>query len=412
MAKRFYENTPSLVQPSIKTNNAKELNFGVLDSGYSLGTADNKSVGRSNTIQLFHGSEVAFWTNASEHAKGIFQAVPDAPGTEIILESTANGVGNYFHQEWQKAEAGISDFLAIFVPWFWQDEYKREVSEDFILTVLEEDLKATYGLTDEQIVWRRYKVIELTVNGQDGEKSFAQEYPCNANEAFQITGENSFIDSTIVMRARKGEAEKYGPLIIGVDPARFGDDRTSIIMRQGRVAFGLQSYSKKNTMEVTGIVHSLIEQHKPAKVFVDVGGLGAGVVDRLFELGHKDTVVAVNAGSSPLNEKKYSNKRAEMWGECAAWLQDLPVQIPDTDSLHADLCGIRYTFDSNSRLVMEKKEDMKKRGIRSPDESDALCLTFAFPATAYLPQKTTAPVVKALAQDLNNKLAAMKRARK
>ena len=412
MAQRFYQNTPEIVQPSVSTNNSKELILGGLDSGYKIGTAENKAVGRSSTIQLFHGSEIAFWANASEHAKGIMQAVPDASGTEIILESTANGVGNYFHQMWQKAEGGLSDFIAVFVPWFWQEEYTREIPQDFKLNHVEQHVRDTYNLTDGQIAWRRYKIIDLSINGQDGEKSFCQEYPCNANEAFQLTGENTFIDSAIVMKARKGEAEKYGPLIIGVDPARFGDDRTSIIMRQGRVAFGLQSYAKKDTMEVTGIVHNLINAHRPAKVFIDVGGLGAGVVDRLFELGHRETVVSVNAGSSPLDEKKYANKRAEMWGLCALWLQEIPNQIPDTDSLHADLCGIRYTFDSNSRLVMEKKEDMKKRGIRSPDESDALCLTFAYPVSAFKPTQTTAPIVQSLAQDFNAKFEAIKRSRR
>lgn len=406
MAKRFQENTPEVVRPSVSTNNSKELIFGTLDSGYKLGTAENKSVGRSSTIQLFHGSEVAFWANAAEHAKGIMQAVPDVPGTEIILESTANGVGNYFHQQWQKAESGISDFLAIFVPWFWQDEYASRVREGFVLTPYELDLKAQYGLTDEQISWRRRKIIDLSVNGVDGEKAFAQEYPCNSNEAFQLTGENSFIESSIVMRARKAEAEKYGPIVIGVDPARFGDDRTSIIMRQGRVAYGLQSFVKKDTMEIVGIVHQLINEVNPAKVFVDVGGLGAGVVDRLNELGHSDIVVPVNAGSRPLDGKKYINKRAEMWALCKEWLLDEPVQIPDSDSLHADLCGIRYSFDSNSRLVMEKKEDMKRRGIRSPDESDSLCLTFALPASALNESSKKSPVLDRMAERFTKQLRA------
>lgn len=395
MAKRFYEHTPELIRPAISTNNSKELIFGTLDSGYKLGTAENKTTGRSSTIQLFHGSEVAFWANASEHAKGILQAVPDAPGTEIIMESTANGVGNYFHQQWQRAEAGLSDFIAIFVPWFWQEEYTKEVEEPLTLDEFESNLKLQYGLTDGQILWRRKKIVDLSVSGTDGSKAFAQEYPCNSNEAFQLTGEDSYIESSIVMKARKGEAEKYGPLLIGVDPARFGDDRTSIILRQGRVAFGLQSYSKKDTMEVVGIVHNLINELSPTKVFVDVGGLGAGVVDRLNELGHRDLVVAVNAGSKPLNPI-YFNKRAEMWGEFKAWLQEYPVQIPDSDSLHADICGIRYTFDSNSRLIMEKKADMKKRGIRSPDESDALCLTFAMPVGAFDVEQKSSKKVESL----------------
>jgi len=135
-------------------------------------------------------------------------------------------------------------------------------------------------------------------------------------------------------------------------------------------------------MEVAGIVSRVIEEEKPFKAFVDVGGLGAGVVDRLFELGYRGIVIPVNSGSKPLDAKKYLNKRAEMWGECLNWLNNEPCQIPDSDSLHADLSGVKYKFDSNSRLQLEKKEDMKKRGVRSSDEADALCLTFAYPESS------------------------------
>lgn len=382
MAQRYYENTPTCVKPEVSTSNAKELIFGILDSGYKLGTAENKAVGRSATIQLLHGSEVAFWNNAAEHAKGIMQAVPSEPGTEIILESTANGLGNFFHQQWQQAEAGLSDFRAIFVPWYWQDEYKRQINDDFCATPEEEELKSIYGLTNEQLSWRRYKIIELSVSGQDGEKAFRQEYPCTPNEAFVTTGEDTYIQPDIVMRARKQECEKIGNLVIGVDPARFGDDRTCIIRRKGRVAYDLESYSKKDTMEVVGICHNIIIQEKPVKMFIDIGGLGAGIVDRLHELGHREIVVGVNAGSTPLNAKIYYNKRAEMWGLLLNWLRDEPCQVPDNDALHSDICGIRYKIDSNSRLVMEQKSEMKKRGIRSPDSADALCLTFALPVSA------------------------------
>ena len=413
MAQRFYEYTPIIIKPEITTSNSKELNFGKLDSGYKIGTAENKRVGRSATIQLFHGSEVGFWANASEHATGILQAIPDATGTEIIFESTANGVGNYFHELWQKAESGISDFIPLFVPWFWQDEYKRIAPSDFKLNHIEHNLKETYGITNEQLSWRRNKIIDLSVNGQDGEKRFAQEFPSNATEAFILKGDDAFISAGLVAKARVCEAERFGPLVLGVDPARFGEDRTSLIFRQGRVAFGLESYTKKDTMEVTGIVFSLIEKYKPAKVFIDVGGLGAGIVDRLNELGMRDIVVGVNAGSKPLDGQKYANKRAEMWSKCKEWLEEVPCQIPDSNSLHADLCNIKYSFDSNSRLVMERKEDMKKRGIRSSDEADALCLTFSFPIKALMPKvDNSSPILKALASDFNNKLNAIKSSRK
>jgi hypothetical protein len=380
MAQRFYENTPHLIKPAVSTSNSKELIFGYLDSGYKIGTAENKSVGRSSTIQLFHGSEVAFWSNASEHAKGILQAIPNDYGTEIILESTANGVGNFFHQQWQRAEARQSEFIPIFVPWFWQEEYQRLSLSPLKITEEEDDLKRQYLLNDNQINWRRYKISEFEVNGQDGNKSFAQEYPCNAQEAFQLTGEDNYISSELVMKARKTtNVEAYGNLVIGADIARFGDDRTSFIRRKGRLAYNLESYVKKDTMQVAGLLHQIIVIEKPFKVLIDIGGLGAGVYDRLRELGHADCIIAVNAGSAALNQNNFSNKRAEMWALLKQWLQAEPCQIPDSDSLQADICNTKYSNDSNSRLVIEKKADMKKRGIRSSDEADALCLTFAYP---------------------------------
>jgi len=383
MVKRYHDNCPLLLRPSTATSNAKELIFDKLDSGYKLGTAENKSVGRSSTIQLLHGSEAAFWANAHDHAKGIMQAVPNAVGTEVFIESTANGVGGYFHEQWQLAEAGISDFIAIFVPWFWMQNYALEVKEPLSLTAYESEIKSIYKLTDAQLLWRRGKIVELSSGGIDGSKAFQQEYPMCAAEAFIATGEDTFIQPEVIMSARKCETEAVGALLIGVDPARFGDDRTSIVRRRGRVAYKIENYLKKNTMEIAGIVHKIIIDEQPDKVFVDVVGLGAGVYDRLVELGHRDVVVAANASLTALNSQKYSNRRAEMWGLMKEWLIEQPAQIPDDDVLHADLCGPKYTFDSNGRLVIEKKELMKKRGIRSPDSADALSLTFFYPVSSF-----------------------------
>ncbi len=381
MAERYHENCPVLVKPSTGASNAKELIFDRLDSGYKVGTAGNKAVGRGTTVQYFHGSEVGFWPHAAEHAKGILQAIPDAPDTEVILESTANGIGNYFHQQWQQAEAGESEYIAIFVPWFWQKEYRKPVPEGFKPTAAEQDLKELYRLDDEQIMFRRFKIAELTVDGVDGESAFKQEYPMTAQEAFQVSGGQSLITPEPVMKARQYKCLASGPLKIGVDPARFGNDSTAIIRRRNRAAYQLERHKGKDTMEVAGLVYSIIKKEKPAQVAIDVGGLGAGVYDRLMELlpeSQKYIVVAVNFGSSALDPERYRNKRAEMWWEVRDWLNgDLPVMIPDEDALHADLCGPQYKYDSNQRRILESKEDMRKRGLRSPDGADALALTFA-----------------------------------
>ena len=411
MAKRFHENCHPEIRPTADKSNAKELIFSGLDSGYKLGTAGNKSVGRSSTIQLFHGSETSFWPHASEHAKGILQAVPNVDGTEIFIESTANGIGNYFHEQWQMAERGQSDFIPIFIPWFWKYEYQRQVPDDFEPTIEETDLMRNYNIGTSFIAWRRYKIAEFSTGGQDGTKSFMQEYPSTASEAFITSGDSSFITPDIIINARKCDyTDKVGNLLIGVDPARFGDDRTSIIRRRGRVAYGLESFRKKDTMEVAGLVHRIIASEHPSKVFIDIGGLGAGVYDRLAELGHKEIIVAVNSGATPLDQKKYYNKRAEMWGEMRDWLCDIPCKIPDLDSLHADLCGLLYSYDSNSRLMLEKKELMKKRGLMSPDEADALALTFALPGSALSDSnRIKADIAGKFLQDSMNRLDKMKK---
>lgn len=411
MAKRYHDNCLPQVKPSTKTSNAKELIFDTIDSGYKLGTAGNKSVGRSSTIQYLHASEAAFYKHADQHAKGIMQTVPRLSGTEIFIESTANGVGNWFHQQWQLAEAGKSEYIAIFVPWFWQDEYQIECEEDFKLDESEILLRNAFNLNNNQLAWRRMKIVELSVNGMDGEKAFHQEYPCTAQEAFTLTGEDNYIDTEIVLVARKClNVEGYGPLVIGVDPARFGDDRSAIIRRQGRKAYGMETHIKKDTMEITGIVHQIIITERPDAVCIDIGGLGAGIVDRLMELGHGDIIHGINSGSKPLDAKKYTNKRAEMWGIGKQWLKDEPCSIPDNDELHADLCNVKYKVDSISRLVIEPKASMKSRGVRSSDCADALLLTLAIPETAFKSKKVNRNEIAKDMMSTHNKVKALKRA--
>lgn len=373
MAMRFHERCPAPVKPQTTAENAKELYFGGLDSGYKVGTAGSKGTGRSQTIQYFHGSEVAFWPHAETHATGVMQAIPDSAGTEVILESTANGIGNYFHTLWQRAEAGLSDYQTIFIPWFWQDEYRRVPEVGFQPEPQEMDYADQYGLNVDQLVWMRSKIAEF---GGDTSQ-FHQEYPATAALAFQSSSDRSLISGERVMTARKASVAGTGSLVGGLDLARFGDDRSAFIMRQGRKVFGEKTWAKRDTMEMAGIAAKLIDEKKLVKLFIDVGGLGAGVVDRLRELGYGGKIIAVNGGERASDSERYRNKRAECWGEMQQWFIEPPIQVPDSDELHSDLTGVEYKYDSNQRLVLESKEDMKKRGLRSPDLGDALALTFA-----------------------------------
>jgi hypothetical protein len=385
MVQRFHDHCHILVKPSTGAANAKELNFDQLDSGYKVGTAGTKGVGRSATIQLFHGSEVAFWPHAETHASGVLQAIPDEDGTEVILESTANGVGNFFHQRWRDAETGASDYIPIFIPWFWQEEYRKPVPEGFGLDEEETEYAALYGLDLEQMAWRRSKIIDLK-----DPMLFKQEYPANAAEAFQMSGHDAYIPAELIAKARKGNAAESGPLVVGFDPAWRGEARHAMAWRCGRRVRKVESKRGLDTMQSAGWAKKVIDEDKPARMFIDVGGVGAGVYDRLVEMGYGEIVRAVNFGSKPMEPPPQDrdgrpqggplNRRAEMWMKSREWLEEpAGVQIPDKDSIEADACGPTYKWDSLTRLQLESKEQMKLRGVPSPDEWDAVVLTFAEP---------------------------------
>lgn len=390
MVERYHKNNLDFFRPQTQYDSKKELKFGELDSGYKVGTAGSSGAGRSGTYKYFHGSEVAFWKNAEKHVAGALQTVGAHNGSEVIFESTANGPSGYFYKQWKKAEKGIGDFIAIFVPWYWQDEYRSTPPKGWKPTGDEADYQELFGLDLEQTYWMFNKNIEM--GGDPGVlcNLFRQEYPATPTEAFQTSGHDSLIKSGCILKARKHTIEKpYGARVMGVDPSRFGDDRTSLIDRKGRKAYNLESHSKTSITQVAQFVVKRIvaaeEEGDPyAAVFVDEVGLGAGVVDILNDLGYQSLVIGVNAGGSASDKDKYVNKRAEMWKECELWLNgDMPVDIPDQDTLQADLMAPGYTHNMRQQLVIESKEQMRKRDsdIPSPDEAEALILTFAFPVS-------------------------------
>ena len=374
MTKRYHELLPDSLRPATEAASAKELHFSGIDSGFGVATAGSRAVGRGRTIQYFHGSEAAFWANADEHMAGIGQAVPDEPGTEVILETTANGVGNPFHQRWQDAERGIGEYIAIFVPWYLEDGYRSPVAPDFALDADEAEYAQLYGLDVEQMAWRRKKIhgdfrgdVEL----------FDQEYPATAALAFRRVSGNPLIDPLHVGKARRSDIIGEGPLIMGVDPAEYGDDSTAIALRAGRECKAIFRYQGRGPMEVVGLVAKHAEEYQPVAINVDCTGVGSGVADRLLELGFP--VNRVHFGEKAILAEQYAIRRDEMWGEMQKWFADQPNKIPNDDALESDLCAPQYSYDSSRRLKLERKEDMKKRGIRSPDAADALALTFAVP---------------------------------
>lgn len=194
---------------------------------------------------------------------------------------------------------------------------------------------------------------------------------------FPRTGSNQFIGRETVQDAatREVEPDDGAPLLMGVDVARFGDDASVIRFRKGRDARSIppKRFRGLNTMELASEVADLIDDYKPHAVFVDGGGVGGGVVDRLKQLGYR--VIEVQSGEKARDSDKYLNKRVEMWGELREWLTY--GVIDDYQQLIDDLTGPEYEIHLKGQIKLESKDKMKKRGLKSPDEGDALALTFA-----------------------------------
>lgn len=235
--------------------------------------------------------------------------------------------------------------------------------------------------------WHRHQIDSRTVPGTNKKqfKKWEEDYDEDSDffrvrvrGVFPRAGSNQFISSELAEKASEREVitDRGAALTLGVDIARFGDDQTIMRMRCGRDArtYPVIKLRGADTMEVTGHIIQLIRKWKPDAVFVDTtGGLGAGPVDRLKELGY-DYVQGANSSRRASDKKMWPNKRCEMWGRMKQWLEDGCI---DGDSdLSDDLIGPTYKPNSAGQIALEKKEDMKSRGLQSPDNADALALTF------------------------------------
>jgi hypothetical protein len=205
LTKRYHDNVPTIVKPSTKYASRRELSFNLLDSSYVVATAGGESIGRSETLSDVHASEIAFWppTEALKNWNGLYQAVPsNGLGTNVFVESTANGVSGVFYDLWKGAVDGTNGFRPVFIPWFLDEGYVAPVDKPLEHTPEEERLIATFNLTDEQLMFRRLKIAN------SGLDLFKQEYPATADEAFLTSGRPVFHSEILHNRLQVIEAPK------------------------------------------------------------------------------------------------------------------------------------------------------------------------------------------------------------
>jgi hypothetical protein len=401
--------------PQVGTDNAKELEFVKRGSSYQVATAGQKAGGRGGAISFFHGSEAAWWTNAPDHFASSVQAVDEVrgvwgilwrepanplpfergqgeiygwvkPPSEIWLETTSAGPMGEFFKRYTDAMKRTGRYWAVFVPWTVQAEYTEE--GDFIPNgepdsegeLSEVEYQELYKLTDGQMLWRRSKIHELGSIGK-----FRQEYPIDVTEAFAAADTDAFIPPAMVLRARKREMEDPdAPLIIGVDPAGSGGDRFAVAFRRGDKILDVVHRQKLEHDEAVAWLSSLIDEHKPNRMCVDRGSMGQNIVSALRNLNKRyaDVVKGIDFGGTSRMKQATPkragpwNRRAEMYGDFKTWLTE-GGSIPDDDDLASDISGPKQKWRANNDWLLESKTEMKARGLRSSDLSDACALTFA-----------------------------------
>lgn len=219
-----------------------------------------------------------------------------------------------------------------------------------------------------------------------GEESNA--YRIRVLGEFPLADDDTIVPFHLVDAAvhRDIEPDEQATVIWGLDVARFGSDKTALAKRQGNTITEINSWQGLDLMQTVGRVKAEYDglplSIRPSEIMVDVIGMGGGVVDRLRELGLP--VRGINVAESPSMKDTYTNLRAELWFKMRGWLEQRGAKLPRNEQLIAELTSIRYSFVSSGKMKAEGKDDMRKRGLASPDLADAVCLTLASDAATAL----------------------------
>lgn len=339
-------------------NPAKHAPFMVIqnpENGASIIGEAGDNIGRGNRVSIYFKDESAFY----EHADAIDAALSQTANCKIDV-STPNGAGNPFYR---KAKGGK---LPLFV-FDWHDDPRK----------------------DDEWYRKQCAILDPTIVAQEIDRNY------------EASVTNAFISGELVTAAQlRGptNVQAIGRLRVGVDPARFGDDKFSVTIRRGRLVVMQKEAQNLDSFTGAAFVRDCIAPYgeRPEQIAVDEIGIGAGVVDVLARMpefsgivvgvnvaNRMDGQVAKDATFSVAGAQDvatiYYNLRGWMYGELREWLK--VGSIPGDNELKAELTAVRYTYRGGS-LLLESKEDMKKRGIKSPNRADSLALTFARPGSS------------------------------
>lgn len=297
-------------------------------------------------LQGFHAENLLFAIDeASGVEESVFQVAEGALSTEgafVVMAANPTREDGYFYESHHKMRER-------WAPLHWDGELSSLVSKQYV-----DDMRLKYGI-DSPIYQVRVKGNFVTA--ADGV------IPLHLCEAARIREVKPFANADEVW---------------GVDVARFGDDSSSLAKRRGNIQVEpTREWFGKDTMQTAGMIANEYERAKvkPRSINVDVIGIGAGVVDRLKELGLP--VVGINVAESASVSDHYARLRDELWFEGRNWLDAKDCKLCDDDALIAELTTAKYSIQSNGKIKVEGKDEMKKRGVASPNRADAWLLTFA-----------------------------------
>lgn len=395
MTKRYHDNNLPDFKPVTGVANANELRFSKLDSGYKIATAGARSAGRSNTIQFLHASEFDFWPDASaaEVWKGLAEAVPDENGTEIIIESTADKPGGRFHRAWMAAKRGESGYMALFIPWFMHEEYRKEPTRGWRPPQAFEEYMALYGLDLEQLYWAWDKNRAMAMLDGLGSDEFCvgfkREYPATDEEAFEEAGDD--LSRAIPMAWIKAAqarwiANKHRPRSsmtgLGVDVAQGGPDHSVVTPVYGvriEEATKLPGHMTTDGPAVAGMVVSIVRDG--ATIAIDMGGGWGGDAHTHLKKHLDMPVIGVNPGAGANARSKHGNYEFVNMRAYLHWMMRESlnpitgdnVELPPDDELAQDLAAPTFEI-TRTGIKIEAKEDIKKRLGRSPDKGDSCLL--------------------------------------
>lgn len=315
-----------------------------VENGSSIVGEAGDNIGRGNRTSIYFKDESAFY----EHPDAIDAALSQTSNCKIDV-STPNGAGNPFYR---KAHGGkIKKFV-----FDWHDDPRK----------------------DEKWYARQVDTLDPVIVAQEIDRNY------------ESSISNAFIHSSFVIAAAArgpADVQAVGGLRVGVDVARFGDDKSVISFRRGRLLMKQVVLSKLDVVQVASQTRAEINAYgmKPEQIAVDTIGIGSGVADMLRAwfpdkvdkaTGRKHPIVVdVNSSLRMGNGEDY-NLRAYMWREMREWLK--MASIPTDPELKTDLTALRYLY-KGGELLLESKDDAKRRGVKSPDRGDSLALTFAIP---------------------------------